>query len=71
MNGMTSAMTNVMSNALRPMTGTTLRLARPALARTSSASRTLATRVPVVGANWKCNPLHPDALPALIDNVRT
>jgi len=33
------------------------------------ATRALASRVPVVGGNWKCNPESPDKLPELIANI--
>jgi len=33
------------------------------------ATRTLATRTPIVGGNWKCNPESPDKLPELIGNI--
>ena len=33
------------------------------------ATRALATRTPIVGGNWKCNPESPDKIPELIANI--
>jgi len=43
---------------------------RPALARTvgAVARRGFATRKPIVGGNWKCNPVSASALPELVRN---
>merc|ERR1712010_365198 len=35
----------------------------------STAHRSLATRTPIVGGNWKCNPTSPSALEELIQNI--
>merc|ERR1711934_945824 len=35
----------------------------------STAHRSLATRTPIVGGNWKCNPTSPSALDELIQNI--
>jgi len=32
-------------------------------------ARALATRMPIVGGNWKCNPVSPTKLPGLIENI--
>jgi len=39
-------------------------------ATTRFGTRALATRVPIVGGNWKCNPKTPEEVPALIDNIK-
>ena len=46
---------------MTPMT----RVARGSLCR--FGTRALATRKPIVGGNWKCNPKTPEEVPALVD----
>ena len=43
--------------------------AAPLLGSRGCSSVRFASRVPIVGANWKCNPDPPDKLPELIANI--